>query len=117
MAVSLRRVYLSLAIAGALSARALALARALHPLLWMLEAPDATEWSHLHSGEPVAVPMFGNAGTPPPGQQVLDALPQLPLTLAVTAPDVQRPSGVGATQHPRRCRRWATLRSACRTPS
>ncbi len=86
MVVSLRRVYLYSAIAGVLSAVALALVRVLHPLLWMLGVPDAIDWSVLSSGQSVAVPLFNAAGTPPPGQQLLAALPLLLVTLAVAVP-------------------------------
>lgn len=86
MAVSLRRVYLYLAIAGALSAVALALVRVLHPLLWILEVPDTIDWIAHSLGQFVAVPLFNAAGTPPPRQQVLAAFPLLLVTLAVAVP-------------------------------
>ena len=58
MAVSLRCVYLYLAIAGALSAVALALVRVLHPLLWILGVPDTIDWIAHSLGQFVAVPLF-----------------------------------------------------------
>jgi hypothetical protein len=86
MMASLRRVYLYLVLAGALSASAVALARVLHPLLWLVGIPDATRYVVTSSGEAVATPIFQGPGAPPPGQQVRDALPALLVALAVAAP-------------------------------